>query len=200
VINRARTNAKIAATKSLLMQVCGALDRYSQDWGTYPPDWVPIGVDFVKFESYTTASPTFTATVNATAEALYYYLANPNITRKHPYIELQAEVQYAPGNAANALRWVCDSWQRPFLYNRRAFATGGSFNCTQTDVLSNPAYSNTYDLYSVGPNGQTNLKTLPKPITNASATGYATALAEFNRKGLNKNGYGADEDDIGSWD
>ena len=227
VINRARTNAKIAATKNLLTQITNALTRYDHDWGDYPPDWIHApATDFHWFdtprpckyasEAYIAPKPT----IHATAEALYYYLANRRLTRSHPYIDLQADVQYVRvvDNAGdngeecpvhstpqkkvyelwkNDLRQVADAWQRPFLYNRRQFSgSGPSYFNFRGPIHADgrdKLHSIEYDLYSVGPNGQTNRTDLPKPVDD-------TTLGQFNSRGLDTNGYGDDEDDIGNWD
>ena len=186
IIQRARVNAKIAATKTLLLQITGALDRYNEDWGHFPPDFSNSNT-YIKFENYTVASPTFTATMQTTSEALAYYLTNPNITRKHPYLELQAELQRVDYNT-NELPEVCDAWQRPFLYNRPGFMgqTATTFN-----TAGDPTHhTTTYDLFSVGPNGQTARMNLSHPKNN---------VQDFNNKALDSNGYGDDSDDICSW-
>lgn len=189
VIHRARVNAKIAATQTLLLQITGALGRYNEDWGHFPPD-LSSSNTYIKFEDYTRASPSFTATMQATSEALYYYLANPNITRKHPYLELQVELQQVDYNT-NKLPEVCDAWQRPFFYNRPGFSgqTATTFN-TAGDPLH---HTTTYDLFSVGPNGQTAGMNLPHP------KGTPQNYQDYNSRGLRTSGYGDDPDDICSW-
>ncbi|MFC1805746.1 type II secretion system protein [Planctomycetota bacterium] len=200
VIHIARVQAKAASTKTLLAQIVGALGRYNEDWGHFPPDKIGASgsVSIVKFVGYDpkAAPPSnyFSATCQATGESLYYYLANPNITRKHPYLELQADVQfkmwdYSSDYDDNKLRFVCDSWERPFLYNRPRFA-GQADN--YFNLAGDPIHHvSTYDLFSTGPNGQTALMNLPHPRSNYPG---------FNNGALNTaSGYGLDNDDIASW-
>lgn len=202
VIHIARVQAKVANTKNLLSQVSGALGRYNEDWGHFPPDAIDHA-EVVKFVNYDpdAADPgenRFSATCRATGEALYYYLANPNITRKHPYLELQADIQfkmqgYSGDYNANKLRVVVDAWERPVLYNRPAWAGKAEdyFNVAG-DPIHEPG---AYDLFSVGPNGQTAAMNLDHPRDNYN---------QFNEDALDPSGgadrsYGEDEDDIVSW-
>jgi prepilin-type N-terminal cleavage/methylation domain-containing protein len=192
IITSARRSAKVASTKKLLSQICSAIDRYNADWGGYPPDFLSSslpGLQFVKFTNYTTAAPYISPTPEmvATAESLCYHLANPNLTPKHPYLELQADTQYS---TLTNLRPVVDVWGRPFLYNRARFPKDTS---GYADFGGDPRHNTaTYDLYSVGPDGQTGSTTLPQPTTVGN-------LTTFNAAAINEFGDGNGEDDISNW-
>jgi len=196
VIHIARVQAKIASTKTLLSQITGALGRYNEDWGHFPPDKLDTS-SFVKYVGYdpkaSASSNRFSATWRATGEALYYYLANPNLTRKHPYLELQADVQFKNADYTgrydqNKLRVAVDSWERPFLYNRPGWP---GKSASYWNTAGDPIHSeSSYDLFSVGPNGQTARMNLDHPKNNYS---------QFNTNALDAP-YGEDEDDITSWD
>ena len=211
VIHIARVQAKTTSTKTLLLQIGGALGRYNEDWGHFPPDDFDLvdGAKPVKFVDYDPdKSPpenlfTPSGGFRATGEALYYYLVNPNVTRRHPYLELQADIQfknwdYNPNYTVNKLRFVCDAWERPFLYNRPAF-TGQT--ATYFNRAGNPIHhTSTYDLFSVGANGQTALKNLPHPKgTTTEYQDYNDRALDDDNVGNNNRTYGDDNDDIASW-
>jgi len=180
-VNRARRTAKIASTKTLLAQICSALDRYNEDWGHYPPDYISGGtlLPFTPPEAVAPSAPAYPP------EALYYYLANASLSRKHPYIELQPEVQATDFNS-NGIREIVDAWERPFLYNRPEFPGGGGFN-----YAGDPTHNlTTFDLFSVGPDGNTAGADLPSPRSN---------LSGFCQQALTAGG-GDSPDDISSWE
>ena len=190
-----RRMAKRGATKNLLQQIAGAAEQYSADCGQFPPDTAPSGTQFVKFVGYelgkSFAQNSFSATVQASSEALYYFLGNPNITGSHPYIELQKEVQYTDYNGNN-LPEAVDSWGRPFLYNRAEFPDAGGQSQSAWDAHGDPGHHHPdhFDLYSVGPDGQSNKTDIPSPKTN---------LSGFDDKALHSSGYGNGRDDVTNW-
>ncbi|NQT89368.1 type II secretion system protein, partial [bacterium] len=96
-ITAARRNAKIVSTRNLITQIEGAIERYSESLGAYPPDKIDGGARLVIFTDLldeTEANRTFApATCQSSAEALFYYLANPNLSGSHPYLELQTGKQ-----------------------------------------------------------------------------------------------------------
>jgi len=125
VIASARRLAKIGATKTLLSQIEAALDRYNDDWGAYPPDYAVND----------TNSPTGQVPTNDTTPAacLYFYLATPDLSARHPYIELQAETQCRNnGDGDPEYDVIVDSWDRPILY----LSTVPKHNPTSYDVWS----------------------------------------------------------------
>ena len=207
VIHIARVQAKTASTKNLLSQIVGALGRYNEDWGHFPPDDFDVSttrkpVKFVDYDPQAADPDNNLFTPNpgfrATGEALYYFLANPHVTRKHPYLELQADVQfkncdYSGNYTTNTLRVVVDSWERPFLYNRPAFAGHAD---TYFNRAGDPVHhTSTYDLFSVGANGQSAGMDLPHP--KSDYTDYNDDALDVSG-GSNQN-YGQDNDDITSW-
>ena len=205
IIHIARVQAKVASTKTLLSQITGALGRYNEDWGHFPPDKLDTS-SIIKYVGYdpekTPANNVFSISWIASGEALYYYLANPNLTRKHPYLELQADVQFKNANYAaqydqNKLRVAVDSWERPFLYNRPGWPGRGA---SDWNTAYDPLHSeSTYDLFSVGPNGQTARMGLEHPKNNY--TSFNRLALDTGTSGTNAPAtYGDDEDDITSWD
>jgi len=88
----------------------------------------------------------------------------------------------------NKLRVAVDSWERPFLYNRPGWS---GRSASYWNTAGDPTHSeSTYDLFSVGPNGQTARMNLDHPKNNYS---------QFSTNALDAP-YGEDEDDITSWD
>ncbi len=186
-----RRTAKSTSTMNLLFQINSALQNYSTDWGSAPPDFCPSGVDFVKFVDYTVGDPYISPrpTLAASTEALYYYLANDNLTGT-PYLELQREVQRTDYNN-NTLPEVVDSWGRPFLYNRPSGGQASGFDSAGDPVHRLPGSAVPFDLFSVGGDGVTSNGNDPLPP-------YRTALGQFDGKAL-EGSYGFGDDDIYNW-
>lgn len=186
-----RRTAKSTSTKNLLYQINSALQNYSTDWGSAPPDFCPSDAEFVKFVDYTAADRYISPppTLVASAEALYYHLANTNLTGT-PYLELQREVQRTDYNS-NRLPEVVDSWGRPFLYNRPSAGQASGFDAAGDPIHNLPGSAVPFDLFSVGGDGVTSNGNDPLPH-------YRTALEQFNDKAL-EGSYGYGDDDIYNW-
>jgi len=121
VVSAARHTAKLAACKHLLAQLESALDRYNEDFGCYVPD-EPAG------------SPARPVGDTSPAACLYYYLATPGLTPRHPYIELQPGSQCRNNDSDPEDDIVIDPWGRPLGYDS-----------------SQPVHNKyTYDLWSEG--------------------------------------------------
>jgi len=125
VISSARHSAKIAACKHLIAQLESALDRYNEDFGCYVPDQ-PVGG-----KPPDETSP---------AACLYYFLATPDLSHHHPYIELQPEVQSRNSDSDPEDDIVVDPWGQPLHYD------------SSVPEDSSPPQHNiyTYDLWSDG--------------------------------------------------
>jgi len=187
-----RRTAKRTASRDLLFQISASVQQYSQDWGSAPPDFCPNDAEYLKFTNYTVADPFISGAgpMEATAEALYYYLTNQALTGT-PYLELQKDVQWMDYNN-NKLPEAVDSWGRPFLYNRAAFPSGPSgYNAAGNPIHNLPGTAVPFDLFSVGPDGVTSNGNDPLPA-------YRTALGLFNDKAL-QGSYGNGIDDIYNW-
>jgi prepilin-type N-terminal cleavage/methylation domain-containing protein len=197
-----RRMAKRTATKDLIFQTNAAIQNYSQDWGSAPPDFCPAGARFLAF-SFTAAGDTETisgdtrlylksscGSMDATTEALFYYLTNAALTST-AYLELQKDVQWMDYNG-NRLPEAVDSWGRPLLYNRAPFPSGPSgYDTAGNPIHGLPGTAVPFDLFSVGPDGVTSNGNDPLPA-------YRTALKQFNDKAL-QGGYGNGPDDIYNW-
>ena len=187
VVGRARVAAKVASTKYLLEQICAGIDRFAEDWGTYPPDRIPAGTSLKYFDERGAppgpASYAASTDIATSAESLYYCLANPYVTGKHPYLDPQAAKQCLDGNH-NGIPELVDSWEQPFSYNRKPFgdyllpdifytSSEGPPTVkiptplTAFDDGGSPTHNtNSYDLWSPGPGGLSAGKGVSKPITN----------------------------------
>ncbi len=103
VISSARRTAKFAACKHLLSQLECALDRYNEDFGCYVPDRAVGGKPHGDYSA---------------AACLYYFLATPDLSHHHPYIELQPEEQCRDtddGDPEDDI--VIDPWGQPLHYD-----------------------------------------------------------------------------------
>jgi len=160
IIVSGRRVAKLATTKHLVQQLEAAIGRFSEDWGTYPPDMIPSSTTLKKFGEAGKAGQTFGLSgASSSSGALFYCLGNSNITSLHPYVELQAETQLRD-NGNNKLPDIVDPWSGAFVYNRRPFepstatlpAIFGTTTMAAFDDGSSPTHNSTsYDLYSLGP-------------------------------------------------
>ena len=139
VITAARSSAKLAACKHLLAQLESALDRYNEDFGCYVPD-EPVG------------SPAKPSGDTCPAACLYYYLATPDLTYRHPYIELQPGTQCRNSDSDPEDDIIIDPWSQPLHYDS-AVPEGSS-------IPQHNRYR--FDLWSEGPTAID----LRRPITN----------------------------------
>lgn len=122
VIVAARRDAKLAACKHLLGQLESALDRYNEDFGCYVPD-EPVG------------NPARPLGDTSQAACLFYYLATPDLSHHHPYIELEPGTQSRDSDSDPEDDIVVDPWDQPLGYNS-----------------AQPVFNKyTYDLWSEGP-------------------------------------------------
>lgn len=183
-----RTAAKTANTETLIQRIGLALETYKEQLDTYPPDYVPTGA---RLRPFTRDDSSWTPTPALPPEALYYYLANAFLTADHP-LEKFKERRESTDYNANGLPEVTDAWGYPLLYNRARFPGTSSFNYAASGVRLDPEHNvETFDLYSVGPDGQTGTDTLPAPS--------AGTLATFCQRAMNETEDGEGEDDIRNW-
>lgn len=161
IINSARRAAKIAATKNLLAQLEAAIDRFTENWGYYPPDKIPSSFAKAKKFSADQIWAGFPGT-SESSEALYYCLANPYATPSSPFIELQAGKECDDANG-NGIPEIIDAWGRSFTYKRKLIDAGTTMPSVfpgEADLgtaawrMSNNLPSQnkqSYDLWSRGP-------------------------------------------------
>lgn len=209
--------AKITRATMLLKRIEVALDLYSKSYVHYPPDYIPQtygGTDTLIYDlggAREGSGPSSTLRKVKLAnhvyppEALYYFLCHRYISAEYPMLQLQSRSESLDVNG-NGLPEIVDSWGRPYLYNRPAFPSCNNdyFNLTAITlggtpqaVLGDPAHNtSTYDLYSVGPDGQTGSNDLPEyQHTKAGDTSFL----EFIKKAMDASSDGTGEDDIRNW-
>jgi len=182
--------SRIGATETLIQRLSGALEMYRRREVFYPPDYIPATTDgqptvLVDFDG---AGTTALTASRYPAEALCYYLAHKHLSEYHPFINLaRDETTDLDGNGTPE---IVDPWGRPLLYNRRAFPGYGS---TYFNFAGNPRHnSDSFDLYSLGPDGQTGTNDdIPDPKGGNFQTYFTRAMNEFQD--------GHDDDDICNW-
>ncbi len=199
---------KITEAKSLLGRMVTALDSYHSLYNYYPPDRLPVGAQIYNFQGRKTDGVNYDivtlTTVAYSPEALYYYLCHRFLSDRHPMLTLSGAREMTDTNN-NGLPEVVDPWDRPFLYNRPQFPGyaadyynfSGVFTLprpapTSITVAGNPLHNvTTYDLYSVGPDGQTGDQTLFPFGSNTFADFCTVAVSDVND--------GHKDDDIRNW-
>jgi len=190
VVRRAASNAN---TEGLIARIETACATYRQEQQVYPPDYVPAGKEL--YYEYTNINvggfqKTFDPSSEALPpEALYYYLTNPFVASKAAYLQVLAGGETADYNK-NRLPEIVDSWGRPILYNRAKFVGTTAFNYAE-DTDGKPWHNkDSFDLYSLGPDGTTNGKdSIPDAASN---------LATFVSEAVGEHG-GTEDDDISNW-
>jgi len=183
--------SRISATESLIQRLSGALEMYRRREVFYPPDYIPAttGAEPTKLLRFDGSDiPVELSAARYPAEALYYYLAHKHLSDHHPFVTLAGDETTDLNH--NGTPEIVDPWGRPLLYNRRAFPGHDSdyFN-----FAGNPRHnSDSFDLYSIGPDGQTGTNDdIPDP--------KAGNLDEYFTKAMNEFQDGHDEDDISNW-
>jgi len=173
--------SRVAATRSLILHVAAALEKYSVDWACYPPDTIPAGTPLCPLA--TDGAPSGLMAPATPPEALYHCLPNPNLSRRHPYLDLPKTL--CADHDQDGLPEIVDGWGRPLLYNRPRVSSGAF------DSGSDPMHrSRSYDLYSVGADGQTGTSPLPDP---------REGLAGFCKTAMDEAADGEGEDDVANW-
>ena len=190
------TNARIATTEALIKRVGMALELYCRECAYYPPDYIAIeqakdgpftdiyclsfnGDEYIPVPDRRAYPP----------EALYYYLAHGYLTDRHPMLRLSSRTEVMDVNN-NAMPEIVDPWGRPLLYNRRSFPGFSSYYIYYNGGGEPRNNVNTYDLFSVGPDGQTSNDDLPDP---GADLGIYCSRAIDHIEGGNK------PDDIRNW-
>jgi len=182
--------SRVSATETLIQRLAGSLEMYRRREVFYPPDYISetsggqptLLLDFDGVGAVSLTAPRYPA------ETLYYYLAHKHLGEYYPFITLAGEETTDLDH--NATPEVVDPWGRPLLYNRRAFPGRGS---TYFNYAGNPRHNtDSFDLYSLGPDGQTgDSDDIPDPKAGNFPTYFNRAMNEFQD--------GHDEDDISNW-
>ncbi len=183
--------SKIANTDALLKRLAVSLDVYFKSFAYYPPDYLPTAAQIINFDGRTTGSPPsyIKITLGGPAycsETLYYFLCHRFLTGE-PMLQLKAS-ECADINE-NGIPEVVDAWARPILYNRPKFPA-----CADTyyNFAGNPKHNaETFDLYSVGPDGQTGANDL-LPFS-------VKTMADFHVKAMDNTNDGTGDDDLRNW-
>ena len=181
--------SRISATETLIQRLSGALEMYRRREVFYPPDFIPATTDGqpTKLLDFDGAGPTDLEAPRYPAEALYYYLAHKHLSEYHPFVNLAGDETTDLDH--NGTPEIVDSWGRPLLYNRRGFP---GYDSDYFNFAGNPRHnSDSFDLYSLGPDGQTGTTHIPDPKASNFETYFTKAMNEFQD--------GHDEDDICNW-
>jgi len=189
--------SRISATESLIQRLSGALEMYRRREVFYPPDYIPAttGAEPTRLLRFDGSDIVELSAARYPAEALYYYLAHKHLSEYHPFANLAADETTDLNH--NGTPEIVDPWGRPLLYNRRAFpghdSTYFNFPGEAGEAKSNPCHNrDSFDLYSLGPDGQTGSSDdIPDP--------KAGNLGEYFTKAMNETQDGHDEDDISNW-
>jgi len=214
MVTSARRNAKIVATRNLIAQIESANESYSESMGAYCPDKIDGGTALVVFnrriDTNTDGEEVFTyiafngsdlasgvstdipGNCVSSAEALYYFLANPFVTSNSPFLDIESGSQTSDLNS-NGVHEVLDAWQRPVLYNRWPFRdedgnTVTAFNYAEPNgTLNNP---NGFDLFAIIPSRRTGGISVKEPTES---------LEDYNAEALDVYGGPGTENVIANW-
>ena len=165
IIVSARKAAKVTAATNLMSQIVGALERFSEVAGCYPPQGITGNIPaFMDAKQRLELSEQMDS-----ATTLGYLLCSPVlIPGKSPLLELTAK-EAVPG--PNNLPQIVDPWGNPWNYARGKFPVGTNNDRklpTLTDESGKPwdftffnnfctgtrnGGTGEYDLYSWGPKG-----------------------------------------------
>jgi hypothetical protein len=105
------------------------------------------------------------------------------------YLQVRKGAESADYNN-NGLPELVDAWGWPLLYNRAKFPGTTAFNMSE-DTDGKPWHNKgSFDLYSVGANGQTGSQNLPDPSAN---------LVTYCSNAMNEADDGDAEDDLNNW-
>jgi len=196
--------ARKASTVTLLQRIANALEAAKKDTTFYVPDYLDAGT--VPYKNAAAKYPDYkipTGTEALPPEALCWALCNPNVIKDPtvlafvpaveknvPYLKLARGAEQLDYNN-NGMPEIVDAWGRPILYNRKAFHSGHElYSCDYNHA--NPRHrTESYDLYSVGADGQTGANDLPQP--------GASNLNTFCSNAMDNTNDGDAEDDISNW-
>jgi prepilin-type N-terminal cleavage/methylation domain-containing protein len=193
-----RQQAKIAGAQSLIKRLEAAIVSFESDHGYYPPDAVETGTalyDPVQPDLSSLATTPITAD-QVPPQALYYYVTNGFVGENAPYTTIArgAEAYFFDEVFTQRLPAIVDPWGRPFLYNRKPRGTTGNFK-TDSGVKIKPRHNpDSFDLFSVGPDGQTGANDLPKNPFETQVT-----LRTYCLRALDNDNDGNADDDICNW-
>jgi len=198
-----RGEAKKAATKALISLISNAAVSFENDHGYYPPDAIEATTQLYHFSqpdltALTTGDPLTAAQVPP--QALYYYLGNGFTGQNAPYATFAKNTQAHHFDTVftERLPVVVDPWGRPIIYVRKPRGNTGNFKSGAGGV-GGSAYKprhdvDAFDVFSVGPDGQTGGNDLPKSPLDTQLT-----LISFCQNALNQDIDGEADDDIASW-
>jgi len=190
-LGKARSRARAASAQSMISSLQTALSMYNLDWGVFPASATGTGVgDQNNMNSYGTG----------TNYNLVYALTQT--ARGGPYMEFKGGDLLDSGGSAVKRYVARDPWGRAYVYMSRRLYDGspvdtgvGPFH--PYDDPAADRVHNTYNIYSLGPDGLTDGVTDPGSdwndgtlVNSATRGDWRTASSSSDPR----------YDDINSWD
>lgn len=190
-LRRARMRARVAAAESMIASLQVALSMYNMDYGVFPASTNDTGT---QYNGNSFAVPA------AVGNNLVGALTSP--TKGGPYMEFRGRDLDEDGGDFVVL----DPWGRAYVYTARTFLDG---NDLETVTVGGPFHphtntplENTYNIFSLGPDGETHDGTSDVGFTDG--TWHEDDLVESEECGhWNDPAVDSDDpryDDINSWD
>ena len=141
-LRRARARARTAAAESMIASLQVALSMYNMDYGMYPASTAADATQNNGNSFGTTATNNLVAALTAP-------------TLGGPYMELRgSDLDTEPTNNLSHRNVVLDPWGRAYVYTARRPEAGGDASGGPFHPHPDPL-DNTYNIYSLGPNGLT---------------------------------------------
>jgi type II secretory pathway pseudopilin PulG len=193
-----RGQAKIANAQSLIKRLEAAIISFESDHGYYPPD--AIEADTPLYDrvqpDLSSLQTTPITTDQVPPQALYYYLTNGFVGENAPYtiIARGSEAYFFDEVFTERLPVIVDPWGRPILYNRKPRGDTGNFKDSGGEDIEPYHNPDSFDLFSVGPDGQTGANDLDRNPMESQAD-----LRAYCRNALNNANDGNADDDICNW-
>ncbi len=141
-LRRARARARTAAAESMIASLQVALSMYNMDYGMYPASTAADATQNNGNSFGTTAANNLVAALTAP-------------TLGGPYMELRgSDLDTEPTNNLSHRNVVLDPWGRAYVYTARRPEAGGDASGGPFHPHPDPL-DNTYNIYSLGPDGMT---------------------------------------------
>jgi len=191
------TRTKVASTRALIARIKNACVAFKDDHGYYPPSMIEDKTALYHANQPDETKENLTTyqvgADQAPPQALFYYLSNGYVGENAPYMTFArgTELYYFSNDFTQQLPAVIDYWSRPIVYLRKPRGETGDFSHSANYTLHN---TDEFDVFSVGPDGQTGARGLPINPLKSQAD-----LELFCQRALDQNIDGEDEDDIASW-
>jgi prepilin-type N-terminal cleavage/methylation domain-containing protein len=195
-LNRARARARIAAAESMLASLQVALSMYNMEYGVYPASSESGGLNAQQYNGNS-----FDTEFNGTPNNLVAALTA--MTKGGPYMEFRGrDLDESGGDYV-----VLDPWGRAYVYTARLALDENEIREGNTNPHG-PFYpdtddplNNTYNIYSLGPDGVTHDGTGSRGFTGT--TWHVDELVQNEECGDWRSAVNESDpryDDINSWD